>query len=54
MSGSHDKAPNHEIYGVNAYTDLPPVTIYRFGVSSEDDFKYLIPGYPQKFFDISA
>lgn len=54
LSGSHDKAPNHEIYGVNAYTDLPPVTIYRFGVSSEDDFKYLIPGYPQKFFDVSA
>jgi len=53
LRGSHDKAPNHEIYAGNAYTDLRPLTAYTFAVGSTMDFAYLSPGTPQKYFEVS-
>ncbi|MED4302133.1 DUF3238 domain-containing protein [Geobacillus stearothermophilus] len=53
IRGSHDKAPNHEIYAGNAYTDLRPLTVYTYAVSSTADFAYLFPGTPQKYFEVS-
>lgn len=53
LRGSHDKAPNHELYAGNAYTDIRPLTAYTYSVGSSLDFAYLVPGTPQKYFEVS-
>ncbi|MCM3670926.1 DUF3238 domain-containing protein [Mesobacillus maritimus] len=53
LRGSHDKAPNHELYAGNAYTDIRPLTAYTYAVGSTLDFGYLAPGTPQKYFEVS-
>jgi Protein of unknown function (DUF3238) len=53
LRGSHDKAPNHEIYAGNAFTDLRPLTAHTFSVGSTLDFALLAPGAPQKYFEVS-
>ncbi|MBP3040983.1 DUF3238 domain-containing protein [Bacillaceae bacterium Marseille-Q3522] len=53
LRGSHDKAPNHEIYAGNAFTDIRPITAYTFAIGSTMDFIYLAPGTPQKYFEVS-
>lgn len=53
LRGAHDKAPNHEIYAGNAYTGARPLTAYTFTMSGPSAFFNIIPGMPQKYFEIS-
>lgn len=48
--GSHDKAPNHEMYLGVAYSDFGWTTIYRYTGGS---FWNLVPGAPQENFSYS-
>lgn len=50
ITGSHDKAPNHEFYWGYAYTDITPKTVFRHKGGS---FFNLIPGAPKTFFSFS-
>lgn len=53
IRGSHDKAPNHELYAAPAYTDYTPIRIYDWEVDSEADFYFLMPGMPQQYYEVS-